>query len=224
MAPLAVLVGDVGLGCRLLSLLLSIASVGFVWILTRELDGVEAADYAAILFTFYSLHNAYSSTSSCDGPYLFFVVAGMALFFRGRRTGKPLLLALSGLALTIGAGIRYEAWIIIAAMSAILLYRREIRETAAFLPAAAVWPVFWMGYEWVTRGHPLYAPALNYSWVANDLSFYGTPLLYRVMLPPGVILITLTPLAALGFILSVRRIWKKKGFWRSSPSSSSSSP
>jgi 4-amino-4-deoxy-L-arabinose transferase-like glycosyltransferase len=212
MAPLAVLVGDVGLGCRLLSLLLGIASVGFVWLLTRELDGAEVADYSAIIFTFYSLHIAYSSTSSCDSPYLFFVVAGLALFFRGRRTGKSLLLVLGGLALTIGAGIRYEAWIIIAAAGAVLLYRREFRGMAAFLPAAAVWPVFWMGYEWITRGHPLYAPALNYSWVANDLSFYGTPLLYRVMLPPGVILITLTPLAAFGFILSARQIWKKKEF------------
>jgi hypothetical protein len=47
--------------------------------------------------------------------------------------------------------------------------------------------------------------------VANDISFYGASLIYRLLLPPGVILITLTPLAVLGFFLSARRVWKVRG-------------
>lgn len=211
MGAVSLLVGDVGLGSRLLSLVLGVASVYAMWALTRELDGPESALYSAIVFALYSLHIAYSVTSSCDVPYLFFVLAGLSLFFRGRRTRSLWLLMWGGLALTVGAGIRYEAWVIIAATGAVMLYRREFKGLAVFVPAAGAWPAFWMAYEWVTRGNPLYSPALNYSWVANDISFYGASLIYRLLLPPGVILITLTPLAVLGFILSGRRVWKAKG-------------
>lgn len=211
MGALSTLVGDVELGCRLLSLLLGVASVWAVWALTEELDGEGAAAFSSIVFTFYSLHVAYSVTSSCDAPYLFFVLAGAALFFRGRRTGRQGLLLLGGLSLTLGAGMRYEAWVVIAAMNAVLLFRRELKRLAVFLPASCLWPAFWMGYEWVTRGHPLYSPALNYIWVKNDLSFYGTPLSYRLLLPLGVTLIALTPLAVAGFFLAGRRVWEKRG-------------
>ena len=211
MAAVSTIVGDVELGCRLLSLLLGIASIGALFALTRELDDPRAAVFSTILFAFYSLHISHSVTSSCDVPYLFFVIAGMALFFRARRTNKLLLLILGGLALTLGAGIRYEAWVIIAALNAVLLYRKEFKRFAVFVLASGAWPAFWMTYEWVTLGNPLFAPTLNYSWVANDLAFYGTSLIYRVMLPFGVTLIALTPLVVLGFFLSIRQIWKRKG-------------
>lgn len=211
MGAVSVLVGDVGLGSRLLSLVLGVASVYAMWALTRELDGPESALYSTTVFALYSLHIAYSATSSCDVPYLFFVLAGLALFFRGRRTRGLWLLLSGGLALTVGAGIRYEAWVVIAALNAVLLYRRDFKALLVFLPASGAWPAFWMAYEWVTRGNPLYSPALNYAWVANDISFYGASLLYRLLLPPGVILITLTPLAVAGFFLSARRVWKVRG-------------
>jgi 4-amino-4-deoxy-L-arabinose transferase-like glycosyltransferase len=211
MGAVSALVGDVELGCRLLSLLLGVASVGAMWVLVRELDGAGAALYSSIVFALYSLHIAYSGTSSVDVPYLFFVLAGLALFFRGRRTGKTWLLLAGGLSLTLGAGMRYEAWVVIVASCAMLLYRMEFKRLLFFLPAAGAWPAFWMAYEWVTRGHPLYSPALNYSWVAKDLSAYGTPLLYRLLLPPGVVLITLTPVAVAGFLLSARRVWERRG-------------
>ena len=211
MAAMSMLVGDVETGCRLLSLVLGIASVPAVWVLTKELDGARPAIFSTILFAFYSVHIAYSVTSSCDVPYLFFVVAGMALFFWGRRTDKLLLLVLAGLSVTLAAGIRYEAWVIIAALNAILLFRREFKRFAVFLVASGAFPIFWMAYEWITLGNPLFAPTLNYSWVANDLSFYGTPLLYRVALPIGVTVIALTPLAILGLVVSVRQIRQRRG-------------
>ena len=211
MAAVSMLVGDVELGCRLLSLVTGIASVGALWLLTRELDGPKAAIFSTIFFAFYSLHISHSVTSSCDVPYLFFVLAGMALFFRGRRMDKLWLLLVGGFLLTLGSGIRYEAWVIIAALNAILLYRREFKRFAVFLIASGAWPAFWMTYEWITLGNPLFAPTLNYSWVANDLAFYGTPLLYRVALPIGVTVITLTPFVVVGLLLSVREIWKRRG-------------
>lgn len=211
MGLVSVIVGDVELGSRLLSLMLGILSVGVMWLLTKELDSRGPAVLSTIIFAFYSLHIAYSGTSSSDVPYVFFLLGGFALFFRGRTTGEIWLFCLSGLSLTIGAGIRYEAWIFIFALNVILLYRRQLQAFAFFLPTSVAFPVFWMVYEWITRGNPFYSPTLNYLWVANDLNFYGKSLTYRLLLPPGVIFLTLTPIAILGAILALRHVWRKKG-------------
>jgi 4-amino-4-deoxy-L-arabinose transferase-like glycosyltransferase len=211
MAVPSIIVGDVELGSRLLSLVLGILSVGLVWLLTRELDARGSAVFSTIIFALYSLHIAYSSTSSSDVPYIFFLLGGLALFFRARNTEEISPLFSGGISLTLGAGMRYEAWIFIAALNAILLFRRRIKSLAFFLVTSGAFPVFWMIYEWITRGHPLYSPKLNYSWVANDLNFYGTSLTYRLLLPPGVIFITLTPIAILGAVLALRHVARKKG-------------
>jgi Dolichyl-phosphate-mannose-protein mannosyltransferase len=211
MGALSLIVRNVELAGRLLSLILGIASIVAFWGLAEELDGRETAAFSSILFAFYSLHIAYSVTSSCDGPYLFFVLAGLALFFRWRKLGGYSLLCLGGLSLTLGSGIRYEAWVVIFALDLILLYRRQWQAFGFFAPISGLWPGFWMAYEWLTRGNPLYAPVLNHTLVAQDLSFYGTSLKYRLLLPPGAILIALSPLVLIGIPVSIRYIAKQKG-------------
>jgi hypothetical protein len=211
MGAMSFIVGDVELAGRLLSLILGIASIVAFWALAEELDGFETAIFSTILFAFYSLHIAYSVTSSCEVPYLFFVLTGLALFFRWRRLGGQSLLCLAGLSLTLGSGIRYEAWIVILALDLILLYRKQWKAFGVFAIVSGLWPGFWMTYEWLTRGNPLYAPALNHSWVAHDLSLYATSMKYRLLLPPGVMLIALTPLVLIGILFSIRYIVKEKG-------------
>jgi hypothetical protein len=208
---MSLIVGNVELAGRLLSLLLGIASIVAFWKLVEELDGMETANFSSILFAFYSLHIAYSVTSSCDVPYLFFVLTGLALFFHWRGHGGYSLLCFSGLSLTLGSGIRYEAWVVIFALDLILLYRRQWRAFGLFAPVSGLWPGVWMAYEWLTRGNPFYAPVLNHSWVARDLSFYGTSMEYRLLLPLGVVLITLSPLVLIGIPFCTRYMVKRTG-------------
>src|SRR5215204_6259960 len=56
MAALSTVLGNVELSCRLLSLVLGIASIPFVWALTREVGGHGPAIFSTILFVFYSVH------------------------------------------------------------------------------------------------------------------------------------------------------------------------
>ncbi len=211
MGAASLIVGGVELAGRLLSLILGIASIVAFWDLAEELDGTETAIFSSILFAFYSLDIAYSATSSSDSPYLFFVLTGLALFFRWRRLGGYSLLCLAALSLTLGSGIRYEAWIVIFALDLILAYRRQWRALGLFAAVSGLWPGFWMAYEWLTRGNPLYAPVMNHSWVAQQLSFHETSMKYRLLLPPGAILLSLSPLVVIGILFSVRYIVKQKG-------------
>src|SRR5581483_1234907 len=106
---------------RMLSLVLGSASLLAVWHAARDLYGEKAAGLSLLVFAFYTLHVGYSTTSSAEVPYLFFALAGLALFFRYRRKPSIRTLVWSGLLFTIGAAIRYEAWVMMFAVALVLL-------------------------------------------------------------------------------------------------------
>ena len=199
--------GDVRLAGRLLSLILGTASIYFLWRLADEVYGRRSALFSLAIFTFYSLHVAYSTTSSSEATYLFFVLAGLFSFFRYQNQRQLIYLVLSGLALSLAAAVRYEAWVLIFAVGLLLLriVWRDLNLTARaaskplllFAITGGSWPVILMLYNWRTFGRPLYSVTMNHTWVAEQLSFVHHSLGYRLTLFPGVILLTLSPLVVL---------------------------
>src|SRR5207247_4944306 len=72
-----------------------------------------------------------------------------------------------------------------------------------------MWPVFWMVHQWRAHGDLLFALRHNRASIPDQLGVNPSHAsLYQVLLPPGVILLTLTPLAVLGglyaLLLAVR--------------------
>ena len=72
---------DVVFAGRFLSLVTGIGSLYLVWRLARNLYGEPSGVLALAIFAFYSLHIGYSTTSSAEVSYLFFLLAGLMLFF-----------------------------------------------------------------------------------------------------------------------------------------------
>ena len=208
MAGLSLLVRNVVLGCRLLSLLFGTFSVWVFWRLAREIYGERAALLSLVLFAFYSLHIAYSTTSSSEATYLGLLLAAMLCFFLYRHANELRWLAIAGLLLSIDAGIRYEAWVFIFMMSLLLVFIsgknkfagwQHFQSLLVFGLTAGIWPVFWMIHEWRTYGNPLFALSNNYASIPEQLAVNPAHAgLYQVILVPGVILLTLTPLVFLG--------------------------
>jgi hypothetical protein len=206
MAGVSVIVGEPGLGARMLSLLLGIASLGVFWVLAREVYDWSAATFSLMIFALYSLHIGYSTTSSSEVPYLFFLLAGLLGFFVYRRSGSLAILGLAAVALGISAGIRYEAWICIFALVLILIFMprphaagrfwraEHVREVFLFGGIAGAWPLFWLIYQWKAFGKPLYGVTMNYKWVVEQVAIEHKSRLYHLALSPGVILLTLSPL------------------------------
>ncbi|HXH48020.1 MAG TPA: glycosyltransferase family 39 protein [Terriglobia bacterium] len=205
MAGMSLLVGNVGLGARLLSLFLGIGSLAIFWAVARQVYGASAAKLSLLVFAFYSLHVGYSTTSSSEVPYLFFVLTGLLGFFVYRQSGSASALALGAVSLGIGGGIRYEAWLFIFAIFVVLLlfpsdhagvrFGRSgyVGDVTLFSGIAGSWPFFWMIYQWKLRGMPLYGITMNYKWVPEQLAEVHKSQLYHLALFPGVILLTLTP-------------------------------
>ncbi len=177
----SLMVPDVVLAGRLLSLVCGIASLYFVWRIAGLLLGESAGIFSLAAFTFYSLQIGYSTTSSAEVPYLFFLLAATYFFFSGisasvNQFGRCLL---SGFLFSISESIRFEAWIflfaLLTATAAIWIFRRRrpslsLASIAAFCLSAGAWPIFMMGYSWRTFGDPMHLVTLNRMRVTQSLT------------------------------------------------------
>src|SRR2546425_9780794 len=123
-------VHDVVVAGRLLSLVLGILSLFFVWRLARLMYGMWAGLLSLAIFSLYSLHIAYSTTSSAEVSYLFFFLAGAYSFFCGLQGGSVQVrhLAVAGACLSIAESIRYEAWVLFGGLFVILAILMATRE------------------------------------------------------------------------------------------------
>jgi 4-amino-4-deoxy-L-arabinose transferase-like glycosyltransferase len=87
MAGVSLLVHSVTLGSRLFSLMFGPLSVWIVWRLARDLYGELAALLSVAIFSLYSLHIGYTTTSSSEATYLGLLLAALLCLLAFRRTG-----------------------------------------------------------------------------------------------------------------------------------------
>ena len=213
MALVAQIVPNVMLACRLLSLIAGLVSLWLFWKLVLRLYGDSAATLSLAIFTLYSLHIAYSTTSSSEETFVAFVLGGLLGVFSFRVSGKYGALIAGGLSLTAAAAVRFEAWIVIFALSLIFLLGLEGRRIPSrgywkalftYGIASGTWPVFWAAHSWLMTGHPFYGLADNRASVPAQLAVFATHgRLYELALFPGVIVLTLTPLALAGTLYAL---------------------
>jgi len=204
---------------RCLSLILGIGSIVIVLCLARILYGARAATLSAAVFTFFTLHIGYSTTSSSEVPYLFFTLLAMLLFYlaSSREDASIRYPALSGISLSVAESIRYEAWIMFAALGMILFAwilsqpdqrwydRRQLQKVAVFGVTAGAWPAFMMAYSWRAFGHPLYLVNLNHSRVVGFLAENPKSIMVQLAVFPTALLVSLSPVAFLVAIYGLCR-------------------
>jgi len=202
-------VPNVVLAGRLLSLACGVASLCVVWRLARLCYGPSSAVLSLAIFTLYSLHIGYSTTSSAEVPYLFFLLAGTYLFLSGVQASSHRLgrLLLSGLLFSVSESIRFEAWVFFAAIAAaaacawlLNLRRRGVAALpfAGWILAAGIWPVFMMAYCRHFYGDAMYLVHQNRERVLESLRTVSTAHQFAVM--PVAILASVSPAAVLAGI------------------------
>jgi len=214
-AGLTLLVRNVALAGRLVSLILGVASVGLFWRLAERIYGLTAAWLSLAVFCFYSLHISVSSVSGAEATYIFFLLAGLVGFFDYLHTARLPSLALSGISMTMAAAVRYESWVLIFAMSLVLLAATwksirqngwqwvRVRPLLLFCSMAGAWPLFWMWYVWRKLGDPLYFIHGQHKWVAEiGVLTFRSPI-YLLSFTPGVLFLTLSPIAFLGSLYAL---------------------
>lgn len=206
---LAFLVRNVGFAGRLLSLLLGIGSLLLVWKLAVVLYGETAGIFSLGVICLYTMHIAYSTTSSSEVSYLFFLLVSLCFLFSYLQSKPKNLwqLIFSGLALSISESIRFEAWVFFGGIVLVLAFLAVLnsspqkglwsrfRPVFAFGIAGGIWPLFMMAYCYREFGDPMYLLNWTHVRVQQLLATQPTPVAYQLSLMPVALLISLSPLA-----------------------------
>ncbi len=216
---------DVVFAGRFLSLVMGIGSLYMVWRLARNLYGEPSGVLALAIFAFYSLHIGYSTTSSAEASYLFFLLAALALFIGYfRDDSRPLVqLALAGLSLSAAETIRLEAWVIFFGLGIILAileyqdqasrpawFARWLRPVVTLGLTAGAWPIFSMVYSAIVFHDPMRVLSQHNSLITGWFKVHPVPLAYELALGPGALLISLSPLAALAALYGFLKSWPSR--------------
>jgi 4-amino-4-deoxy-L-arabinose transferase-like glycosyltransferase len=216
MGGVALLIRNVELAGRLLSLLTGVASLWLFWKIARNVYSETTANLSLWVFALYSLHIGYCTTSSSEAPFLFFVLGGLLSFLLYQNSGDLRWIALSGFSLTLSAAIRYEGWVVIFGVGLVLVglgvvaiwHKGEtfkcFKALVVFGVTGGSWPVFWMVYSWMKWKHPLYIVAMNHLNVANTLAEFPTSTLYRLSVFPVALFLTLSPVAFAAALYALR--------------------
>ena len=212
---LGFLLKDAELAGRLLSLICGIASIYLVYRLTRLLSGQAAATLSAFICALAGLHIGYSTTSSSEIPYLFFLLTGLVGFFEYKTSGNFPPLIWGAICFSVAAGIRYEAWLFFPVLCLLLVGRptnffhggllrgRRGLGLALFVLLGGAWLISWSAFSWVKWGDPLYAVHVNKTLIQEQSPDALRPLPYRLSLPVGVLLLSLSPLPFLGALYAI---------------------
>jgi 4-amino-4-deoxy-L-arabinose transferase-like glycosyltransferase len=215
------LTGSAEFAGRFLSLISGIASILLVHRLAFLLQGEQAAELSALVCTLSGLHIGYSTTSSSEMLYLFFLLVGLWGLFEYFASSRLWPLVVGGISFTVSAGIRYEAWIFLPFVCILLVgsFRNLLSPrfwgsrpglaTVLFVFLAGAWPIAWTTFSWLKLGDPFYGIHYNQASVSEQLSLFPRSRLYMLSLPIGVLLLGLSPLPFAGAASAVLRCWKQ---------------
>lgn len=149
---------------KILTILFSVSTlIPFYFITKREFN--EKGALIATVFLAISpilFHNSFLALS--ETPYLFFLTLTINCLSKGVRENSTLYILISGLAITIASGIRYEAWILIAIFSGMLFLLKRWKFIFLFNFTAALFPCYWLLSNWIETGDPLYSIQGTYHW------------------------------------------------------------
>jgi len=225
MALFALIFHDVVFGGRFLSLVTGIGSLYMVWRLARDLYGEPSGVLALAIFTYYSLHIGYSTTSSAEVSYLFFLLAGLMLFFGYfRDESRPLgSLALGGLSLSVAESIRLEAWAIFFGLAIILVFfeyqdhasqsgwfSRWLKPVLTLGLTAGAWPIFSMVYSALALHDPMWVLSQHNEALTLWFKAHPAALGYRLASGPGALLLSLSPLAVVAALYGWWKSWSSR--------------
>ncbi|MGD1857626.1 MAG: ArnT family glycosyltransferase [Leptolyngbyaceae cyanobacterium] len=143
-----------------LSILFAVlTAVPLYWFSYREFgqnSGAAAGVIVATAFMVYPLAFRNSLMALSDTPFALLLAASLPLLSYARaKNGTLWQAALAGAFISLGAGIRYEGWVLIPFMAAVLW--RYPKRLLVFGSVAMVVPTLWMIGCLVTHGDPLYS-------------------------------------------------------------------
>ncbi|CAG5085759.1 hypothetical protein CRYO30217_02872 [Parvicella tangerina] len=208
--------GSIEDGPRILNIFLSgLMIIPFYFFVKREFNE-QGAVYSAALVALSPVIFRNSFQALSGTPYLFFLAMGLFFFSRALRSSSFKFYVIAGLSITLAAGFRYEAWIIIAVFTLIGIIRKQWKGTAVFWGVAMIVPAGWMLIGQVYHGDFLYGVNGAYGWNIEQMDVNAnvndTERLKRLFFFPMSWFLAVSPILAWVIIVSFIRKTIKKAY------------
>jgi len=144
-------------------ILVSLTVIPIFKFVEREFGG-SGAWFAACLYVLSPIifRNTYFALSGI--PFLFFVAWAMNLTSKSIQNNAIKQAIYAGLFMTIAAGFRYEAWLMIAVLTLIYFLRKQYKLMLYFWISAMIFPAFWMIGNFVENGDFFSGLTGAYNW------------------------------------------------------------
>jgi len=182
-----------------LNTLLSIASIPPIYHLSKREFSINGALFVAAIFAFSPILFRNQFMALSETSYLFFVVHALNLLSKGMKDERIVLFALSGLLLTVAAGIRYEAWLIMAVIGLFLVFR-SFKNAFIYGSFALLFPISWLVSNYLLSGNAFTSLSGNHRWTLeimdNNANVDLETSLRRIWFFPFSLLIAIGPPAA----------------------------
>jgi 4-amino-4-deoxy-L-arabinose transferase-like glycosyltransferase len=203
---------DTVLAPKVLNIVISCLSLLPLYYFTRREFNEKGALIVAIFFAISPILFRNNFMALSETPYLLFLLLAMNLISKSIREDKWQWMLVAGLMITIASGFRYEAWLLMFFMGALLLFV-DWKKAFLFGAMALLFPLIWLYSNWVETGDAFYSIQGNYRWtlemMGNNDGVNGEILLHRVWFFPFSWLISVgPPVAFLVLVAMVRNIKK----------------
>jgi len=160
---------DILLLPKVLHILFSVVMLFPFYYFTKREFNKPGAIYATIFLAFSPLIFRLGFQCLAEIPGLFFTVLAMNLLSKGVREENNVWLALSGISMTLAAGFRYEAWLMILLFTLVLIIARRWKGSWLFFLFAMIFPAVWMVQNYLSTGDPLFSFSANTDWTHKAL-------------------------------------------------------
>jgi hypothetical protein len=178
-------------GPTVLGVVLSSASALLMYRFVEiELGDSRLALVVALAYALYPIGIRNGLSVRSETPFAFFLLVTMIALARARQPdGTWRHAVIAGIALTLGAMLRYEAWMLLPLLAAVLWRKPTL--ALLFVVVALIHPVFWMIGNAVQQGNPFFSltAASEFELHAMGRSSLGwRTLLVRAVTYPGIVL------------------------------------
>lgn len=151
------------------NILLSCLSIfPFYYFVKNEFNS-KGAFYSSILFIISPVLFRNSFMSLSETPFWFFITITLYSISKGFNSKKAIWFFAGGITLTIAAGFRYEAWLLIPLLTILIILRKQWKGGFVFALFSAIFPAVWIYYSLLqsnTFFHPG-APVLSAEIIGN---------------------------------------------------------
>lgn len=204
---------------KLLNILFSSLAIVPFYHFVRRIFEPKGALFSAILLGLSPIifRNGFQALSGA--PYLFFTCLSLYYLAKALYDSEDVKnYIFAGLAITIAAGLRYEAWVLIACFTLIILLHKKWKETMFFWLAAMVFPLFWMLVGLIYHDDILFGVNGAYTWnielMGVNEEINDTERIRRVLFFPFSWFLAVSPFISWVIIYTFFRTAIKKEFTR----------